>query len=555
MKLRANSILAKTPWLALASLLILIATATYGAWYANLTNITNADHLIYPYLLKNLSANDLVVPADHANFLKYPLFYLQSLAPYNIYTVTIVNIALSVATVTLWALLATYLFGRKYFALICLVLSSILGSSILLNYELLGTTIRNIEYPIALAFLIVLAKFITSIQVTKLQILGLILLSLFYSLAVASDSLLLYAISTPLAVILGLGYRFQKMSTKKRALMALGILVASTLFALLVRRLSELLGFATLYKNEQEQLTTIPFNTLVPSALESVHQFIDLTGGNIFGQVLSAGLLLNILNLILAFVGVTGIILILKNIIKKSPYRLNDYSPDQSFVLTVLALSFFITWVVYVLLDLVLRTTSDGSLVSAGQDRYLTLLPFITVLGSVFVIRTIKIKRFLLITPLAIIAILIISLPAMTNLREYQYNEFGAKMKNSLRQISKIIDENKVDTVLSGYWYGASTKFYANNSVDFATITTCNHPAPTYNYRRSFYSPSQSTLKSAIIIDRDGPDSPYWSCTDEQLHAIYGEPVEKTTIDGVNSSKVQILIYNYDLRSRLRNLP
>src|ERR1700712_229026 len=142
----------------LGSGVILALAALYAGLHANLVYANVQDATIYPYLFKGLHPHDVILPGSHPNILKFPLFWLQSVLPYDFLTFSIVNVGLLLATVFGWCLLLAYVFGKRRLALIFLIMTAVVLGASTLVWNLLETTIRNIEYPIGLAFMLMVSR-------------------------------------------------------------------------------------------------------------------------------------------------------------------------------------------------------------------------------------------------------------------------------------------------------------------------------------------------------------------------------------------------------------
>jgi hypothetical protein len=144
--------------LRLALLAVLLAVTVYTSVCASIFIANNSDAVVYPYLfMDGIGGSDMVVPGKHANILKYPLFWLQSVLPYNYETLMVVNVLLVVATVFGWLFLLMRIVDRKYHDVLIAGLILLLISSQSFNTEIIYNTVRNIEYPIALAFIMATA--------------------------------------------------------------------------------------------------------------------------------------------------------------------------------------------------------------------------------------------------------------------------------------------------------------------------------------------------------------------------------------------------------------
>jgi len=548
--LKRNSITKVALFYAVPSFILLVTTV-YSGWFSSLPNTVNSDHVIYPLLFKGIERFDLVALTDHANFLKFPIYYLQSVFPYNLYTATIMNIGLFVVTIGSWALLLVYIFGKRYLPLIFLSTSAVILSAILLDYELVGPAIRNLEYPVALAFIVAVARFTSKKKLTKSWFGIVISTAILYAISVAGDSLLLYALTAPLLIALVLfSYRTKDAQSKKRLNIAVLITLGSTLLAFIIRWFVQITGITLLYENADEKLYTIPFEHLIPSISLSINQLLSLFGANIFGQPVGINLALPMVNFLLIILAVIGLIITCRNSYKDPQSKKYFKSSQQALILVTLALAFCTTLIAYIFLDLVVVVDPTGKFVTSGQDRYLTLLPFIALAGLAYFFTQYQKNTYRFIVYGVIILGILLSFTSLHHQRKSAYDNYGANLRWTLKEVSTTLESRNVDLLVAGYWYAAPASFYANGT-NFISITNCNQPSPDFNIRKSFYEPSDRVQKSALIIDKQGPDARFWDCTDEQLTNIYGSPIEKIAVGAPQGTTLDIYIYDYDVRNKV----
>ncbi len=547
-----------------ASFSLLTLASLYSAFHANLLMIYNSDNLVYPYLFKSLQLHDIVLPAHHPNILKFPLFWLQSVVPYNVTTFSIVSIGLVVATVLIWCLLLLRLFGKRYSIFICFPLAFILLSSNPLNRNILGTTIRNIEYPVALAFLFVinalLIKGFRSFNHWKVTVS--IIVSILYVMSVAGDSLLLYAFSLPIILII-LFYWLQSGILTKRIMNVTLFIVIVNLAAVLLKNAVATAGIAILYKDPVFSSRTLPLEALGPSISTTGKQLLQLHGANIFDKPLSIGSLPSFINFFVLGLAIIGFVLLLFRL-SKAFRRREDLAVNHSLILGTLALSFFGILATYILSGQAIRIMQNGDIISANQERYLTLIPFLTTVGFVYLIKeyygwhTFLIKAL---APTAMLVVLLLSLPTI-RIEQNKTNIAAANWKTSVEQAVNITLPNDISVVVTGYWYGSPLRFQSGDKLKFASIAACNVPQPPFNNRKSWYKPQAEVINSAFVIDRTGPDKTYWEgCSDDQLISIFGKPKKISKVPGLSSGSrqaiegVHIWIYDYDLRQKFVPYP
>lgn len=538
-------------WLSLGLLLI---ASVYCAWFSNYSLAANSDDLVYPYLFQHFKPHDIVLPGQHSNILKFPLFALQALLPYNFTTFSLVNIGLVVATMLGWAVLLGKLWGRKYLPLICLSLSSVLLGSNLLSGQLLGTTIRNIEYPIALAFILYASKLLWLRTWSRREMAIAAVVGLLFSLTVAGDSFFLYIICGALAVTLAVFWFVGVVPAgrkKEQPLFGQAALyvAAGGLLAFVWRGLVSVLGIAKFYTADVFKPHILPLNHLGPSISVATTQVLDLFDANIFGQGVSPHQSLVFLNFFLLVLGVIGIAYMARDgfVAAKRTVLLTQTSLSRVFAFAAFALTCLLTFAVYIVSDLAVSENAAGVIKSADQERYLTMIPLLLVGGIVYLVwRYFQARRLVTLGLLIVVAAgLLISLSGI-----YATHLYDAGARQAPIAIAKSAQKNHIQLLITGYWYGASTKFWSHNQLSYASVAGCNIPQPTFNNRLSWYTPSKSVTKTALVVAHAGPDASYWDCSDAKLRSIYGAPTKVVKIN--TPDQPQLWIYNYDVRTKLQ---
>lgn len=527
--------------------LLLIGATLYCARPANTYMINNSDALIYPYLFEDLSLNDLSLPAEHSNVVKFPLFFVQALIPYNDTTFSVVSIGLFMVTIFVWLALLVWLFGKKYIGLISVLLTAILLGSPSLDSQLFGTTIRNVEYPIALAFLVFIAKlaFLKG-RLSRLHLVSGIAISILYALTIAGDTLIMYQTSGAIAMVLLISWLKGSLTNKSLGLVA-AVLLGATLLGVACRTALVTIGVMDIADNLGTTMQVVPLDRLAPSITTTAKQTMDMFGGNIFGSTISLQNSLVFLNFGLLLITLWVFTAKLRGIATKTLWR-PDRNPALEFIILASSAAFFITILIYIISDQAVVTGENGAYVAAGRERYLTLLPLLAVIGLVYSLKSTTINRLknpaLII--LAVLCVLILSHSSIS-VKQHSNDQSAADYRQSIKQVADQLKARNVKVFGTGYWYGASVKFNSSKSIDFVSVH-CFKMSPEYNTRYSWYAADPSIKKSALVIDRTGPDKPYWPCSDAEIEGIYGRPTQKQQLKGKHP--LSIWFYNYDIRTK-----
>jgi len=521
-----------------------------SAFYANHQQSANADDIVYPYLFSHYTRSDIVLPGQHSNLVKFPLFIVQSLLPYNYLSFSIVNIGLFVISIGLWAfLLFIVIKQRRDLLIISVSLMIILVSSTDFANNFVGTTIRNIEYPISLFFYIVVAQ----LYVHRVKRILLLVAGGLFAFVCAGDSFFVYGAGLAILITLlaplvsQLRNRRISASTLQAPLFVIVALIASVI----IRKAISTLDIVNYYTGSFLSPHLLPLSHILPSLRVATLQFLDLCGADIFSGYAKSISPFTALSFFIVLCSLVGLAMLsvswLRHGIRKCE---QDIPPWRQIVEWTLANTFWLVICLYIASDLVV-TNNHGHFVSAEQERYITFLPLLLCIGLVHILRyahsrTPKIYKNLGYAPIIIVAFLLVSLPIIRS---------SFKMNNAFladaQWTANTAQRHNVQVIASGYWYGAATSFWAHNSLRFVSIAGCNAAAPPFNNRRSWYVPSTKTMHSALVIDRSGADKPYWTCSNERLKQIYGSPTQ--IITGRGPAQPVMWIYDYDVRSRIRD--
>jgi hypothetical protein len=534
----------------LASYLLLNLLALYSAVNNNIVKMTDTDTVIFPYLYQHISLNDIIVPGKHSIIMELPLYALQAIFPYNVTTYSIVNIGLVVITLSLILYLATVIFGKKYAPLTAVLLGAVVLSSPTLTFGLLGDSYRNIQYPIGLAFIILVAQIIHNRRLSRKYIIGAVFLCLIVAANIAGDALFTISFLIP-ALLASLLFILREWVVKKPVLRSLAIIGTTLFLGYLIKAVASLMNLVIYYNDASFEARSIPYDHIGPSISTALRQLLDQHGSSIFGiSPLIHSYAVVFFCFALLSLGLLGFAL---SFFPHTNNHIAKKTNSTELIIQMVALSYICVLGSYIFADQVVRTGSDGVITSADQGRYLTLLPILSVIGFIYLVTRINRKGLSNILAASGVIMMALSVPYIRNTQNARV-EANSAIKNSIQNVASLTDKEKIDLIVSGYWYGATTKLFSDGKVDFASISSCNVPQPKFNIRKSWYTPDFQVDRSALVIDHYGPDKEYWECSDEQLEAIYGKPSSIKVVyglDGHSSSPIRVWIYDYDIRTKL----
>jgi len=531
--------------------LALLLAALYSTLHASYYSSNIQDDIMYPYLFQHPHLHDILVPGRHANILKYLLFWLQGALPYNYAMLTITNVGLSLLALGWWVALLVYVCGKRYLPVICALLTTILLVSINFNVNFTETTVRNIEYPIGLTFIVLVYELLRRRSLSRKHwIIGLVG-SLLFSLALAGDSFMLYAFTAPLLVLLGV-YWLQAGSLTKQAWRALGLVIGATLLGLIIRKAVGHLGIVNYYFSPVFDAKILPSGSLGPSISRALLQLTDLSGGNIFGLTIGLSSLVYFVNFGFLVVGVVGLLVIIKRVV--ASYKLPGATIDKqkAFLLGAVALAFIATFASYLLSNLVVSQQPNGQFADAGQARYITLLPLLAVAGVPYVLeRFYNGRRHL---PVVLVALsLLVALVAIPGAKKswQGFDAFSNANRQTILNVVAAAKKNDVHLVVSGDSLGAPVRFWSHNTIQYTSIINCTHRFP-YNTRKSWVN-SKPAGNVGLVVDKTGMDDQYWrDCSDKQIQDFYGKPQYVVNITNPRGTQpIALWVYSHDIRQNL----
>ncbi len=536
----------------LLSIMILLLTTIYAAFNTSNYFSTNSDALIATHQFSHgVNGNTVALPGSHANILMIPVLYLQGHLPYRYKSFTALNIILILSTVLAWAFLMVKLFGREYEIPIVLLLSSLLFASATFNIGIGNTTFRNIALPLSLWFIFIIRDVLIGASTSRKHFYGSLVGSILFCLLLAGDSFFMYSTLLPILVVM-VWYWFQSHKFTPSMWKAVTLIAAVVIGAKLIKLVlaaSHMIYFDYTFLNKP---TVLPYEHFWASVQVTIRQLMELQGGFIFGLRVDLGSMLAFLNLMILMVGVAGLIIILVRTNRHFKTKKN-ISVKNDFIIATLAVSYFAILAEYILSGYAVADLGNGRIVDFMNTRYLTLLPLITLIGFVWVLIRYY-KRYIMILCSVLVVGIITYYPTISSMYRIQGQIKPVPSKTSINQIIGYLSANKVDTVITDFWYGPPLRFWSSDRIHYAPLIKCNKPIP-FDSRQDWYV-ARKGIKTALIIDRGGLNFGYWSCTDQDLIRMYGEPASKTEAEGIGTNEpIKIWIYNYDIRERVAPFP
>lgn len=526
-----------------ASILLLLAVSAYSAVQGSRVLNFTSDSFVSTFMASDWRPGGTInLVSQHTNLMKFPLLWLQGYLGYNTFSYLSLNIVLLSVMMLGWSVLLWYIFGKskRIFVASNLMLSGIMLGSTSLIISSVSTTTRNIEYPIALLYILLLNKTLKTGSRTSWIIAFIIL-----ALLVCSDFLFLYSL-VPGLVLLAIWLLWDGRLSKGQTWRLLLNVVGGTLAGLAFLKLLTFLHVITL--DGRHAGSFIPFDLLPSSIYNSIGQTFQLFGGNFFGSPIKlsyGGMLLSFVFAIICFVSTYRLG---KRLSTESRRKSLSTANFTGFVMIACAI---LLYAFYILLGQANTGAGDNS-------RYLSLLPFI----GIFAVAA-QSNYWRRSYTLVLVSLLILAGGFMNSYHNYfsyqSSSRFASQQVGYDKSIINYAQENNIQLVLGSYDYGPALRFYAQSKIESHAMLVCNNTFYFFSYE-GWYTPQSNVKRSAIIIDKyfaeAGKQNTYNStnaCTDAQLEKVYGPPAQKIHIAEHGDKPVYLFVYNYDIRTKLQH--
>jgi hypothetical protein len=249
-------------------------------------------------------------------------------------------------------------------------------------------------------------------------------------------------------------------------------------------------------------------------------------------------------NFALLIAGLVGFGLIISKTNKgfrQQPVLVNE----TNFVSAVAAISFFVTFLVFVSSGYAIAILSTGKIVSAENARYISLLPLLTVISLVWLLRNYYAKHLAFIGALCLVLVagIFVSRPIISAAYSSgtQKLEISAS-RGSINDILGQLQKHNVKQISADYWYGHPLAFWSNHQLNIQGPVSCDTSTLIVDKDHPLFSRQDHNV--AFIIDRGERNYGFWPCSDEQLAAVYGTPDEMFEVEGAGPNPpVKVWIY------------
>lgn len=326
------------------------------------------------------------------------------------------------------------------------------------------------------------------------------------------------------------------------------LLPAIILVSSLVIKTLETSGYLVYDHTSNFALRTVPSADFFPSLWTATTQLLDMTGANIFGRLFGFSLISPFVALSIVVISIYGLCVAgnftLKRLFRNKKMSFHDLS------IASISLTAFSAFFIYVFSSQVVKRLPDGTIVTANQQRYLTILPFILVFGLVWVyINKLKVKS------LRAILLVVLMLGIVTGF-DYVRNNYAARqsranqLNTSFMQVAKELQQEDISVLLAGHWYNAPVRFWSSNTIKTTSIHGCDQKFP-FLIRDEWFK-STNASHTALMVDYSGIDKISLGCPTENISTIFGTPYKIIEVPGTQNNVIKLLLFDYDIRGRLR---
>ncbi len=521
---------------------LLLAASAYVSIQGSKVLDYNSDSFVSTFMAADWRPGGTVnLVTQHTNLIKYPILALQGWIHYSYFTYLLVNILL-VSTATLgWSYLVWLIFNRSFraFAASNFMLTGLLLGSTALVISSVSTTTRNIEYPLALLYLIVLQNLIKTGDKTR-WIVGAVLIALL----VSSDFIFLYSL-VPASIFVLVWFWWNDRLSTRQLLTSASNVILGTAAGLFLLKVLDYLHVLSLTGRHAGSL--ILFMNLPHDIYNTFGQILQLSGGFFLGSPIKISFSGQILNFLFVLISIVAAYSILR--------RFNREHPSlNSTLLNFLPVTLTFWAITLCAFYILLGQAGDGA---GDNSRYLSIIPFIAVILQIAQAKYWRHKSSLvIITALVLVGGLMNSYHGYYSYQNSINYDPRVGIDKAIIAYSRSHD---IQLVLGSYDYGPALRFYSHNNPQSYAILVCNNTFYFFSYNK-WYLPQPSVKRSALVIDKyysdAGRTDPYHStnsCADSNAEKNYGTPANVVEVANHNGQPVYLMIYDYDIRARLKN--
>jgi cytochrome b561 len=323
---------------------------------------------------------------------------------------------------------------------------------------------------------------------------------------------------------------------------ALGLIGGTFIGATLLKFILATAGIITFDYTFAMPSSLLTTSRLLPSFSVAIKEALDMHGAYIFNKVLDYHNLAIFVNFGLMLAGLVSFGLIISKA-NQSFRKQKGLTDETNFVAAVMTISFFVTFLVFATSGYAIANLSNGQIVSAENARYISILPLITVIAFVWLLKNYYAKHIALVCLICVV--LVGGIIGSHSTVKATYASGSAKLeispsRDSINQIITHLKNNDVTEASVDYWYAGVLRFWANDTIAIAPVVDCSEAV--LNDPSNLFT--KQDHNTALIIDRGERNYGFWKCTDAQLIEVYGTPSETYEVAGAGPNEpVKIWVY------------
>jgi hypothetical protein len=514
--------------------LVLLSVSIYIGIQASVTQQVVSDQFISTYIFSDALKGVPMVSTDHTNIIKIIPLWIQGNFGYSLASYVGLNIAFILGSISLWVYLIGRIFGSKVRTIALFTFSAVLFASTSFAINITMTTLRHIEYPLGLLFVLLLAGLLLN-KPKRFLARGVLIASLL-AILILNDKYFLYTLVP--AVIIGVIFFSLNQIKKRYAVFTIVVVLIGASIGLLLPSLLNHTGLISILPGYVRINSVVDFDALFNSVLLTIKQTLNLFGGLIFGQQAKVR---NATIFLLLFIPIISAIAIRK------------MSKVYTFAKTPIAYFIHITLTAWILMAYAVYILSGST--TEGNDRYLTLIVFIGITYfSWFVWRLSNSKNNRTWLVFAVCLVMLISIPLSYPRVHSAYRDakiFSSSQAQAAKETATILESNNIKLLAAPFGY-YSLKFFAptNNNLTIVGVDHCNLPNVWSNNGDWIYN-NKYTRSAYIFEEKQYAPTQENFCSEADLIQLFGQPdsILRTPSMYAAGKQTKIYVYNYDIRS------
>lgn len=516
--------------------IVLLSVSIYIGTEASLFQRTTSDQFLSTFIFGDILNGAPMISSDHTNIIKLPLLWLQDNLSYSLPSYIALNVFFIFSSIALWVYLTGRAFGKDVRTLSTFVFAAVLFGSTIFAINITMTTLRHIEYPLGLIFVLMISNLLISKR--KYVLYKTIGAAILLALLILNDKYFLYTLA-PATLFGVLIFAIKARVSHRKIAYSLAAILAGIILGILLPRIINATGIISIIPGYVQLSHIVGFEQLSNLLWLCINQTIDLFGGLFFGQEVRLRNLSMLVFFMIPVIGMLGVGTVTKH------YGSNKTSIAYFFHIIL------ISWLALAYASYILSGTANVS-----NIRYLTILVYIGVTYfSWFAVRLLKNHRFLIVA-LCLFMVLLIPLSYPRTHSTYKTLIDGSSIQTgAAKKIVSVLDENNIHQLIAPTGY-SSLGFYSTQRLNNIVTRDCTVAVPWANNAAWIYQGNYS--RSAYLFEEaEYAVTTNNFCPEPKIVQSYGKPEKIIDVPSIYTTRrpAKLYIYNYDIRSLITSNP